>query len=87
VVHGVTGFSFDPADEAELAHLLLQCASGQFDLAAMGRSAQDPIALFSPQVFARNLLDAAARAAAHANHRPVTSLDRLYARAAATLTG
>ena len=87
VVHGVTGFSFDPADEAELAHLLLQCASGQFDLAAMGRSAQDHIALFSPQVFARNLLDAAARAAAHANHRPVTSLDRLYARAAATLTG
>lgn len=87
VVNAVTGFSFDPTDEIKLAHLLLGCSSGQFDLAAIGRAAQNHIGLFSPQVFARSLLDAAACAVAHANRRPVISLDRLYARAAKALIG
>jgi 1,2-diacylglycerol 3-alpha-glucosyltransferase len=55
---GVNGFTFDPFDLEGLARLLLKMSSGEVDLEAMGQASREIIANFSPEIFARNLLQA-----------------------------
>jgi glycosyltransferase involved in cell wall biosynthesis len=69
VIEGVTGFTFDPRDERRLAELMLRMHSGEVDLKKMGRAAQKHIANYSPDLFARNLLQAAEVAIEHAKRR------------------
>lgn len=49
------GFTFDPYATADLTRLMLQMASGQCDLAAMGQASQKIIAEWSPMRFAEGL--------------------------------
>ena len=58
VQNGVNGFTFDPLDLEGLARLMLKMSSGQVDLAAMGAASRRIIAAWTPEVFARGLLQA-----------------------------
>ena len=56
---GVNGFTFDPADCAELASLLQRVAAEDFPLAEFGRASRQKIAILGPESFASGLLEAA----------------------------
>lgn len=71
VLDGVTGYSFDPADEAALARLLEQCSSNALDLDQIGKSARNHIKAYSPRNFAENLIASADAAINHARKRRV----------------
>ena len=58
VQNGVNGFTFDPFDVEGLALLMLKMSSGQVDLEAMGAASRRIIAAWTPEVFARGLLQA-----------------------------
>lgn len=68
VEEGVTGYSFDPARDGELADLLTR--AGSMDLAGMGAAARRRVAALSPERFGRNLVQAARMAAERASSRP-----------------
>jgi glycosyltransferase involved in cell wall biosynthesis len=59
VTNGVTGFDFDPYDEAALTRALLTVAAPEFDRAAMSRAARARIADWGPDRFAANFWKAA----------------------------
>lgn len=69
VTDGVTGFSFDPSDEKQLAGLLVQVSSGVVDLQTLGCCARERIGHYTPLHFARNLFAAAEVANTHASSR------------------
>jgi len=58
VQNGVNGFTFDPFDVEGLALLMLKMSSGQVDLEAMGAASRRIIDKWTPEVFARSLLQA-----------------------------
>jgi len=58
VQNGVNGFTFDPFDVEGLALLMLKMSSGQVDLEAMGAASRRIIAAWTPETFARSLLQA-----------------------------
>jgi glycosyltransferase involved in cell wall biosynthesis len=59
VTDELTGFTFDPYDEAALTRLLLAVASPTFDRAAMGRAARARVAAWGPARFAASFWRAA----------------------------
>ena len=63
VADGVTGFQFDPYDEAALTRLLLKMADPTFERATMVKAARARIAEWSPTRFATNFWRAAETAA------------------------
>jgi len=71
VLESSTGYTFDPADEADLAALLAKCSRGVFDLNRLGQIAQQHIQAYSPQTFAENLIASAEAAVIHARNRRV----------------
>ena len=59
VEEGRNGFTFDPYDTEELAHLMLQVASmPATERAAMGRASIEIISRWTPECFATNLMKA-----------------------------
>lgn len=58
VQEGLNGFTFDPADEISLAHLLKEFASGAWDLEEMGQMSQQIIRDWSLDQFAKSLWSA-----------------------------
>lgn len=58
VVEGVNGFGFDPDNNQQLVDLMLRASSGSIDLAQMGQASLAHIQKFSPDAFARGLLQA-----------------------------
>jgi 1,2-diacylglycerol 3-alpha-glucosyltransferase len=58
VREGVNGFTFDPGDAEGLARLMLKMTSPGVDLKAMGEASVRLIADWTPETFARNLLEA-----------------------------
>jgi glycosyltransferase involved in cell wall biosynthesis len=69
ITDGVTGFAFDPFDEAALTRALLTVSAPTFDPAAMGRAARARVADWGPARFATNFWEAAT-AAVRARPRP-----------------
>jgi glycosyltransferase involved in cell wall biosynthesis len=59
VTDGVTGFKFDPYNEAELSKALLTVADAKFDCAGMGRAARTRVSEWGPDRFAFNFWRAA----------------------------
>jgi glycosyltransferase involved in cell wall biosynthesis len=70
VTDGVTGYTFDPYDEADLARALAAVAAPDFDRAKMGRMARERVADWSPARFATSFWRAAEAAAAPRPGRP-----------------
>ena len=58
VIEGVNGFGFDPEDVEELAALMIRMGSGTVDLIQMGEASLAHIANYSPDYFAKGLVDA-----------------------------
>ena len=79
VREGVNGHVFDALDLAALARCLESIASGEEDLAAMGRASRGIIAGWTPERFAEGL-DAAVAAAIGHPAPPAALLDRLVLR-------
>jgi glycosyltransferase involved in cell wall biosynthesis len=71
VQEAITGYAFDPADEVGLAGLLTQCSNGIINLSQIGENAQQRIRVFSPQIFAENLIASAQVAVIHAQNRRI----------------
>ena len=76
VLEGITGFGFDPTDQAALASLLHQASAGELGLQRMGQAALQHIQQFSPDGFAHGCLQAVEYAIAHHRCRGVTGGDR-----------
>jgi glycosyltransferase involved in cell wall biosynthesis len=76
VTKGVTGFTFDPYNEADLTEALLTVAAPAFDHAAMGRAARARVAEWGPARFAANFWRAA-EAAVAAGPQPPRLASRL----------
>lgn len=76
VLEGVTGFGFDPTDQAALASLLHQASTGELDLQRMGQAALQHIQQFSPDGFAQGCLQAAEYAIAHRQRNLAAGGDR-----------
>jgi glycosyltransferase involved in cell wall biosynthesis len=70
VTNGVTGFDFDPYDEAGMTQALLTIAAPTFDRAAMGRAARARMAEWGPARFATNFWRAAEAAVAAGARSP-----------------
>jgi glycosyltransferase involved in cell wall biosynthesis len=70
VTDGMTGFTFNPYDEAALTRLLLRMAEPAFDRAAMAKAARGRIAEWSPARFATNFWRAAETAVRWGPSRP-----------------
>ncbi len=58
VQNGVNGFTLDPFDVEGMGLLMLKMSSDQVDLEAMGAASRRIIAAWTPETFARNLLQA-----------------------------
>lgn len=58
VLEGVNGFSFDPENSQQLTDLMLKVSSGEIDFEKMGQAALEYIQKFSPEYFARGLIQA-----------------------------
>ncbi len=58
VIEGVTGFGFEPTDRQQLTNLMIKMSSGVVDLNQMAEAALAHIQKFSPDYFARGLVDA-----------------------------
>jgi len=54
---GINGYDFGPYDEHALAELLLRMSSGAVDLERMGKASQSIIANFTPESWARTMVD------------------------------
>ncbi len=67
VEDGVTGYAFDPADDAELSGLMGRAA--EMDMATLGAEARRRVGCYSPELFGSNLLRASQAAAQHAATR------------------
>jgi 1,2-diacylglycerol 3-alpha-glucosyltransferase len=65
LIEGVNGFSFDPENEQDLTHLLAKVSSGEVDLDTMGLAALQHIQRFSPDYFAKGLIQAVEYALTH----------------------
>lgn len=62
VRNGENGFTFDPEDAQALSNLMFRVASGELDLAKMGRSSQSLIEQWGPESFAQGMADSVAQA-------------------------
>jgi glycosyltransferase involved in cell wall biosynthesis len=82
VTDGVTGFAFDPYDEAALTRLLLTMSSPTIDRSAMGRAARARMADWGPERFAAGFWRAAEMAVRVGGIRP-----RLVSRALLSVLG
>ena len=58
VIEGVNGFGFDPENSQQLTNLMLKISSENIDLQKMGQAALDRIQKYSPDYFARGLIQA-----------------------------
>ena len=87
VVDDETGFKFDPRDEDALAHLLLDCTLGRFDLKRLGLAAQKLVAGFHPSIFAENCFQAADAAVRHAQTQRFDLRRRAFPSIASFLLG
>lgn len=67
VEEGVTGWTFDASEDAQLTVLMVRAA--EMDLATLGRAARQRVRAYSPALFGENLLRAADVAVEHASHR------------------
>jgi glycosyltransferase involved in cell wall biosynthesis len=76
VANGRNGFTFDPFNVSQLAHLMSRIADPQTDRSAMGAASREIIADWSPEVWARNL-QLASQAALGAPRPKYGVLDRL----------
>ena len=56
---GVTGFGFNPTDEAAFAAKLARCCAPGTDLGAVGRNAMAHVSAYSPEAFAMGFMAAA----------------------------
>ena len=65
VVEGVNGFGFDPTNVEQLTALMLKVSSGEVDLQRMSQAAIEHIQKFSPDCFAKNLIQAVKYAVAN----------------------
>jgi len=65
---GVNGYTFDPCDIEALANLMMKISSDECDRAAMGRASQMIISRWTPETFAKHLLNAVQSAAAVPHH-------------------
>lgn len=65
VVEGINGFGFDPYDRQQLTNLMLKVSSGEIDLENMSQAALEHIQKFSPDYFARGLIQAVEYAVTH----------------------
>jgi 1,2-diacylglycerol 3-alpha-glucosyltransferase len=63
---GVNGFVFDPWDVDGLAELMTRMSDGSTDLAAMGQASREIISTWTPEAWARSLLDCTKRVGAAA---------------------
>jgi glycosyltransferase involved in cell wall biosynthesis len=64
-IEGVNGFSFDPENSQQLTDLMLKMSSGEINFKQMGQAALEHIEKFSPDYFARGLIQAVEYALAH----------------------
>ena len=58
VVEGANGFGFDPTNSQQLTQLMLKISSGEIDLKRMSQASLEHIDKFSPDYFARGLMQA-----------------------------
>lgn len=58
IIDGVTGFTFDPRNTAELAELMFRVSTGQYDLQAIALNAQKHIDAWGPDRFAAGIAGA-----------------------------
>ncbi|MBE9166974.1 glycosyltransferase family 4 protein [Pleurocapsales cyanobacterium LEGE 06147] len=65
IIEGINGFGFDPENSEQLTNLMLKISAKEFDLAKMGQAALEHIQKFSPDYFARGLMQAVEYAIAH----------------------
>lgn len=66
---GINGYTFDPYNVEELAGLMRKLAGGECELTGMGQASRKIIADWSPETFAKNLLNAANAALATPKRR------------------
>lgn len=71
------GFTFDPENRAELSELLWKIAHGECDRASMGQASQDIIRGWTPELYARSMLEAV-NCALNVTKTPVRLADRLF---------
>ncbi|MGK7952405.1 MAG: glycosyltransferase family 4 protein [Xenococcaceae cyanobacterium] len=65
IIEGVNGFGFDPKNSQQLTNLMLTISSESFDRQKMGQAALQHIQKFSPEYFARGLIQAVEYAQSH----------------------
>ena len=85
VIQGITGFSFDPKDEKELADLLSACTQGRFNLPMMGQAASYHVERFSLDRFAKGFISSAGVALEISRIRRTTRMSRICLAAVQTV--
>jgi 1,2-diacylglycerol 3-alpha-glucosyltransferase len=58
IIEGINGFGFDPENPQQLTNLMLKISSGEIHLQKMGKAALEHIQKFSPDYFAKGLMQA-----------------------------
>jgi 1,2-diacylglycerol 3-alpha-glucosyltransferase len=71
VIEGVNGFNFDPENLQQLTDLMEKMSSGNIDLKKMGQASLEHIQKFSPDDFARGLMQAAEYALRRTSKTPI----------------
>ncbi|MBD2292367.1 glycosyltransferase family 4 protein [Anabaena sphaerica FACHB-251] len=65
IIEGVNGFGFEPENSQQLTELMLKMSSGEIDLKKTGQAGLEHIEKFSPDYFAKQLIQAVEYATAH----------------------